>query len=91
MAENEIRLRRQAVSAGKMKNYRNYALVLKRHRRDMMIKHAIRFMVYFLIIALLLTISFIMVYKTRKEEMENKNTKQPAQASLYILGKSPKI
>jgi hypothetical protein len=91
MAENEIRLRRQAVSAGKMKNYRNYALVLKRHRRDMMIKHAIRFMIYFLIVALLLTLSFIMVYQSRKEEMEKKKTKQPAQASLYIFGSSLKI
>jgi formate hydrogenlyase subunit 3/multisubunit Na+/H+ antiporter MnhD subunit len=72
MAENEIRLRRKAMSAGKLKNYRNYALLLKRHKRDSMIRQAIRFMIYFLIVALLLTISFIVVYNTRKQEMEKK-------------------
>ena len=76
MAENEIRLRRQAMNAGKIKNYRNYALLLKRHKRDQMIKHALRFMLYFLIIAILLTLSFILVYNARKQEMENQKMKK---------------
>jgi hypothetical protein len=85
MAENEIRLRRQAMSAGKLKNYRNYALLLKRHKRDMMIKQAIRFMVYFLIIALLLTLSFVLVYNVKKQEMQNQ--KPPVQQSQNVYNK----
>jgi hypothetical protein len=72
MAGNEIRLRRQIMSAGKMKNYRNYTLLMQRHKRDMMIKQATRFMVYFIIIAILLIVSFAVVHKVKQQEIKNK-------------------
>lgn len=75
MADNEIRLRRQSISAGKLKSYRNYTLLMQRHKRDMMIKHATRFLIYFMIIALLLILSFVAVHKIRKQESDNQKMK----------------
>jgi len=73
MGSNEIRLRRQKLSEGKIKTHRNYAMLMQRHKRDQMIKQAIRFLVYFMIIAFLLILSFIVVHRMKKQEMNNKS------------------
>ncbi len=76
MARNEIRLRRQTIGAGKVKTYRNYALLMQRHKRDMMIKQATRLLIYFLIIVMLLIVSFITVNYVKKQSSRKANTQE---------------
>ena len=67
MGRNEIRLRRQRMSAGRIAQHRNYSDIIARHERDVKIRRIIRVFIYFLIIAFL-TILFLIV--TRWEEKQ---------------------
>ena len=71
MGRSEIRLRKQITSAGKIKTYRNYAVLMQRHKRDQMIKQAFRFLIYFIIIAMLLILSFVMVQQVKNQQSKN--------------------
>lgn len=58
MGRNEIRLRRQKMSSGRIAQHRNYADVMARHERDIKLKRVVRAFVYFLVIAFLLILFF---------------------------------
>lgn len=61
MGRNEIRLRRQRMSAGNIARHRNYGELMHRHERDQKLKRIFRLFVYFLVIAFLLIILIIVV------------------------------
>ena len=58
MGRNEIRLRRQRISSGRIAQHRNYGDIMARHERDVKIKRITRVFLYFIIIAVLLIIFF---------------------------------
>jgi len=58
MGRNEIRLRRQRISSGRIAQHRNYGDIMARHERDVKLKRITRVFLYFLIIAVLLIIFF---------------------------------
>jgi hypothetical protein len=75
MGRNEIRLRRQMMSAGRIAQHRNYGELMARHEREVKLKRITKIFVYFLIIAFLLII-FIMVARWEKREKFNEQNQQ---------------
>jgi hypothetical protein len=65
MGRNEIRLRRQRMSSGKIAQHRNYAEVMRQHEHDVKFKRIFRVFVYFLII-LVLIILLVIVFRWEK-------------------------
>ncbi len=60
MGRNDIRLKRQRLSSGRIAQHRNYGELMAIHERDKKIKRIIRVFIYFLIVAVLLAFFFIM-------------------------------
>jgi pilus assembly protein TadC len=77
MGRNEIRLRRQKMSSGRIAQHRNYAEVMARHERDVKLKRITRAFLYFLIIVFLL-ILFLIVGRWELK----KNSVKPGKTSL---------
>lgn len=76
MGRNEIRLRRQSVSSGRIAQHRNYGELMARHEKEVRIKRIIRMFMYFLIIAF-----FIIVYVIVKRVSEKQDgSKKPTSA-----------
>lgn len=75
MGRNEIRLRRQMMSAGRIAQHRNYGELMARHEREVKLKRITKIFVYFLIIAFLVII-FIMVARWEKRENLNEQNQQ---------------
>jgi hypothetical protein len=59
MGRNEIRLRRQKMSSGRIAQHRNYGQLMQRHERDIRIRRITRIVIYFLIVLVLLIIFLI--------------------------------
>jgi hypothetical protein len=59
MGRNEIRLRRQRMSSGRIAQHRNYGDIMARHERDVKIKRTTRIFIYFTLIAVLVLIFFM--------------------------------
>ena len=72
MGRNEIRLRRQKISSGRIAQHRNYGELMAIHERDKKIKRVTRVFVYFLIVAVMLFFFFMV----RRWEIK-KNDKAP--------------
>ena len=60
MGRNEIRLRRQRMSSGRIAQHRNYGDIMARHERDIRIRRISRIFIYFTIIAFLILL-FLLV------------------------------
>lgn len=71
MGRNDIRLRRQMMSSGRIARHRNYGEIMARHERDVKVKRVIRVFVYFLIIAIIVLLYFI-VTRVEKKSTEKK-------------------
>lgn len=73
MGRNEIRLRRQRMTARGIERYRNYNSVLKRHEENRRIKKVIRVFGFFVVI---LVVVMIIIFLSRWEEraQEKKTT-----------------
>jgi large-conductance mechanosensitive channel len=67
MGRNEIRLRRQRMSAGNIARHRNYGEILERHDREQKWKRLFKVFIYFLIVAFLLVILIIVVRWERRK------------------------
>ena len=72
MGRNEIRLRRQKVSSGRIAQHRNYGELMQRHERDVRLRRIVKAFIYFLIIVALL-VMFVIV---RRWEQKKVNTNQ---------------
>ena len=71
MGRNEIRLRRQKVSSGRIAQHRNYGELMERHERDIRLKRIVKAFIYFLIIVALL-IMFVIVRRWEKKKINEK-------------------
>lgn len=56
MGRNDIRLRRQMMSSGRIAQHRNYGEIMARHERDLRMKRIVRIFIYFLIIAFMIIV-----------------------------------
>jgi hypothetical protein len=82
MGRNEIRLRRQKISSGRIAQHRNYGELMAIHERDKKIKRVTRVFVYFLIVAVMLFFFFMV----RRWEIK-KNDKTPKAMTTQILNR----
>lgn len=70
MGRNEIRLRRNMMSTGRIARHRNYTELMRQHDRDTKMKRVLRVFLYFLIILFLLIILLIVV-RWEKKQLDN--------------------
>lgn len=75
MGRNEIRLRRQKMSSGRIAQHRNYGELMARHERDLTIRRTVRVFIYFLIIAILWVLFIIVRRWEDKQVAPGDNTK----------------
>lgn len=80
MGRNEIRLRRQQMTSGRIARHRNFGDLLSRHEREQRMKKMMRMVVYFLIIAFFLIIFMIVIRWERREQIREQN-QLPVQTS----------
>ncbi len=73
MGRNEIRLRRQKMSSGRIAQHRNYGQLMERHERDVRIRRIMRTVIYFLI-ALFLFILFLIVKRWEHSQISGGKT-----------------
>lgn len=73
MGRNEIRIRRNVLTSGRIAQHRNYGRVMARHHRHLRIKRIILILIYFMIIVFLLLL-FLLV---RNTELRKKNSTKP--------------
>ncbi|MBX2964080.1 MAG: hypothetical protein KF687_16320 [Cyclobacteriaceae bacterium] len=76
MGRNEIRLRRNMMSSGRIARHRNYTELMRQHDRDTRLKRILRVFTYFLIVLFLLIILLIVVRWESKqtEKSDNKSS-----------------
>lgn len=79
MGRNEIKLRKQSMSSGRIAQHRNYGDLLARHDRDTRIRRIAKMFMYFLIIAFLVVLYFMV---TRIGEKKG-SAKKPASAWVH--------
>jgi hypothetical protein len=68
MGRNEIRLRRQMMSSGRIAQHRNYGELMARHEKELRLKRIIKVFVYFLVVAFVILL-FFMVRKFEKKRV----------------------
>jgi len=87
MGKNEIRLRRQQMSSGRIAHHRNYDEVLSRHERHLKMKRLMRILIYILITVVLVVIflSFFLVRRLEQQKREPGNT---TSSVVYNQGKN---
>ena len=71
MGRNEIRLRRQKMSSGRIAQHRNYTQLMERHERDVRLRRITRTVIYFLIVLALLII-FLIVKRWESGQVSGK-------------------
>ena len=69
MGRNEIRLRRQRMSSGKIAQHRNYGELMRQHEHDVKFKRIFKVFVYFLII-LFIIILLVIVLRWEKRTVK---------------------
>ena len=88
MERNEIRMRRQRMSAGNIARHRNYGDLLLRHERDQRLKRMFRLFIYFLLAAFLV-ILFVIILRWEKRKNDQKRTTPVTSAFLQASFGSP--
>jgi preprotein translocase subunit SecG len=71
MGRNEIRLRRQRMSSGRIAQHRNYGELMRQHEHDVKFKRIFKVFTYFLIILFIVVVLIIVL---RWEKRATKNT-----------------
>ncbi len=67
MGKNEIRLRRERLTTGRIAWHRNYSEIMRIHDRDMRLRRVLRAFTYFLIILFLLII-LVVIWRWEKRQ-----------------------
>jgi pilus assembly protein TadC len=80
MGRNEIRLRRQKMSSGRIAQHRNYGSLMARHEYDVKLKRIFRIFTYFIIIVIVMVLFFIV----RRWEKNQKHETKAKQSSAYV-------
>jgi len=68
MGSNEIRLRKQKLNPGKIARHRNYAELMRRHRRGLKTKQLLLIVIYIIVVLLLILLSFIAIRIEKNRE-----------------------
>ncbi len=71
MGNNEIRLRKQKLSTGKIARHRNYAELLRKHKRGLKTRHLIIVLIYSIIVFVILSISIMLIRTGKKKVSKN--------------------
>jgi preprotein translocase subunit SecG len=82
MGKNEIRLRRNMMSTGRIARHRNYTELMRQHDRDTKLKRILKVFTYFLII-LFITLILIIVIRWEK--------RKSIQTSKAVIESSPSL
>jgi large-conductance mechanosensitive channel len=88
MGRNDIRLRRNRISAGNIARHRNYSELLSRHKREQKLKRQFKLFIYFLIIAFLILLFVIVVRWEQREEREQRRNQYPTPTAFLNQGPS---
>ena len=73
MGSNEIRLRKQKLNPGRIAHHRNYAELMRRHRRGLKTKQLLLLVVYIIVVLLLILLSFIAIRIEKNKEGKSSN------------------
>lgn len=68
MGSNEIRLRKQKLNPGSIARHRNYAELMRRHRRGLKTRQLLLVVIYIVIVLILLLLSFMAIRIERQRE-----------------------
>jgi hypothetical protein len=71
MGSNEIRLRKQKLNPGRIASHRDYAELMRRHKRGLKTKQLLLLVVYIIIVLLLILLSFIAVRVEKNKEVKS--------------------
>ena len=73
MGNNEIRLRKQRLNPGRIARHRDYAELMRRHKRGLKTKQLLLVVVYIIVVLILILLSFIAIRldKNREEKKTN--------------------
>ncbi len=82
MGKNEIRLRRQMMSTGRIARHRNYTELMRQHDRDVKLKRVLRVFIYFLVVLFLVIILIIVL------RWEKRATQKSSHTSIELAVKS---
>jgi predicted nucleic acid-binding Zn ribbon protein len=74
MGRNDIRLRRNAISSGRIAQHRNYGEIMARHEKEARIKRIVRVFIYFLIIVFMI-LMFLLVRQIQEKSGDSKPKK----------------
>jgi hypothetical protein len=74
MSKNDIRLRRQKLTARGPDRFRNYGAVLERHEKEMKIKKILRVFTFLFIIMIVVMMIIIVVRVERRASQKQRNT-----------------
>src|SRR5690606_9333394 len=83
MGKNEIRLRRQRMSSGRIAQHRNYGWVMAAHVREQKLKRIFRVVIYLVIIFFLIVLFFMV---TRWQE-SGESEEAPVKTSIVLKHK----
>jgi cytoskeletal protein RodZ len=84
MGRNEIRLRRQRMSSGRIAQHRNYGDIMARHDRELRFKRITRIFTYFiLILVIILLFYFMRIWERREKEPSKQSTSISQPAKVY--------
>lgn len=87
MGRNEIRLRRQLISSGRIARHRNYSELMRQHDKEVRLKRVLRVFTYFLIILFLLILLLIVIRWESKQESDS-TSQQIKVSPLVTMPKS---
>ena len=80
MGRNEIRLRRNRMSSGRIAQHRNYGDIMARHERDQKIRRIARVFTYFIIIAVIILLFYVVRVWERKQSAPKEDAAPVEQA-----------
>lgn len=83
MGRNEIRLRRQMMSSGRIAQHRNYSDIMARHERDVKMKRVFRIFVYFLVVLFMVMLYFLVRSLQEKSTRQKQKPQTEATSDIY--------
>ncbi|GIV38104.1 MAG: hypothetical protein KatS3mg032_2483 [Cyclobacteriaceae bacterium] len=73
MGKNEIRLRRERMSTGRITRHRNYSEIMRIHDREVRLKRVLRVFTYFMVI-LFIIIVLLIIWRWEKHWQQKQTT-----------------
>ena len=88
MGSNEIRLRKHKLNPGKVARHRDYAELMRKHRRGLKTKQLLLVAIYIVIVLLLVLLSFMAIRIERQREGKSTSI-SPAVKNISIFTQLP--